>query len=311
MNVKGINPDHLRRVQQYVLDVIAGSASQNEAANKLGISPSHLINFRDGHWKAVSRKMFNKLAGLAGVNNWGTYQTENLLLATSVAAAAQDESRMLALVGFTGSGKTHALRLYGMRTRNAYYMLAHSEMNKKMFLTAMLKALGVRIEEAGHTVGLMLDAVVRKLQAETQPLLIIDDAGKLTDSNLRIIQIIYDRTEGHAGILLAGTEYLEESLTKKARANKMGFRELRRRIAWWEQMGPLTRKDVGMICQANGIEDKGAMAWLYSNCRDFGTLRNMITNALRYAETHDTEVTRDLLETLNAKRKWYEAPALV
>lgn len=305
MNTKTISKDMLTAVQEYVQQRIETAGSQNEAARQLGISGAHIINFRDGNWDKISTRQLNQVAALAGIGSWAQCRTRNLTIALSLLSQAQEYSRMLALVGFTGSGKTHALRLYARKTPQAYYVLADSEMNKKRFLTAILRATGVRPDDAGVTTGEMLDAICRKLTGEESPLLIVDDAGKLSDSLMRIIQIIYDRTEERCGIFLAGTEYLKESIDSKAMRNKMGFRELKRRVAYWEEMNAVTKEDVRAICEANGVTDRSAWAYLYSNVSDFGTLKNMIQNAKDVAMETGAEITRDMLAEMNGSRMWH------
>jgi DNA transposition AAA+ family ATPase len=303
MVTKGISNEMLGAVQEYVQQRIQTAGSQNEAARQMGISGAHIINFREGHWDKISQRQFNTIAHLAGINSWRDVKTANLSIATGLLAQAQSRSRMLALSGYTGAGKTHAMRLYARKTPQAYYVLADAEMNKRRFLNAILQAIGVRPDDAGNNIGEALDAIARKLNREDSPLLMIDDAGKLTDSLLRIIQIIYDRTEGRAGIVLAGTEYLKESIEAKARRNVMGFRELKRRVAYWEEMSSISKVDVRGICEANGITDASAIAYLASNVSDFGTLREMVLNALDMAD--GGEVTREVLAALYAGREWY------
>lgn len=307
MKINNIDKKLLNAVQEYVQEKIATAGSQNEAARQLNMTAAHLINFRDANWGKISLKKFNQVAALVGYSGWRTCETENLIVATSLADQAQQHARMIALTGYTGSGKTSALKLYARKTPQAYYVLCDAEMNKKRFLFAILQAIGVRSDDAGSNVGEMIDAVCRKLNGEASPLLILDDSGKLSDSLLRIIQIIYDRTEGQAGILLAGTEYLKESIDHKARKNRMGFRELKRRVAYWEEMTSMTKTDVVNICTTNGITDKTAIGYLYSNVSDFGTLRNMIQNAKDLSADTGEEITRAMLAEMNNTRTWYNS----
>jgi DNA transposition AAA+ family ATPase len=230
--------------------------------------------------------------------------TINFGLAINLLQNAQTYSRFLALTGATGNGKTHALKLYARRNANAYYVLCDSEMSKKRFMQAILQAIGVRPDDAGTNNGEMLAAIVRKLNSDNSPLLILDDAGKLNDSMLRVIQIIYDRTENHAGLVIAGTEYLAESVEKKARRNVMGFRELRRRVAYWESLEGISAEDVKSICEKNEVTDEGVIKYLVSNCHDFGTIRNMITNLKAMAKALGQPMSRDMLVNMNSNRRW-------
>ena len=307
MKVTGIKSEVLESVQKYVQDYIAISASQNEAAAGLDLSSAHIINYREGNWDKISEKEFWRIAAMAGVTDWQDCATQNFGIAMGLLRAAQEDSRMLGLEGFTGSGKTHALRMYARKNASAYYILADAEMNKKRFLSAILRAIRVKADDWGGNSSEMIETICRKLSAESRPVLIIDDAGKLSDPLIRMIQIIYDRTEGRAGIVIAGTEYLRTMVDKKARRNTMGYREFRRRIAWWERMEEPTKNDIREVCKVNGVTDPEAISFFQKAIADFGTLRNMVTNARKKAEQTGLSVTRELVSGLYAKRDFYIA----
>lgn len=309
MNTSKIKAEILQKVQDYVIKKIEIAGSQNEAAKQLGISPAHLINFRKGDWEKVSQKGFNQMLALAGLSGWKPVMTDNLKIAYAILQEAQDNSRFLVLTGATGFGKTTTCRLYADKTSKAYYLHADSEMNKSRFLLGICQAVGVSSNDAGTNSGQRLNAICNKLNSEEKPLLIVDDAGKLSDTNLRMMQIIYDRTEGRAGILLAGTEFLKKNIDKKARQDKMGFRELRRRVAYWQELETIPMRDVRAICEQNGIIDTQAIKYLTNSCKDFGTLKNMITNALKLSEKEKVSVTRELLTQMNGNRDWWQGAA--
>lgn len=302
----GVPAAQLDAVQAYVREQIEKATSQNEAARLLGISPAHLINFREGRWENISEKLFRQIAAKARVGaGWSVGLTANLTISTNLLGEAKRYSRMFALVGYTGSGKTEALQLFCRKQPASYYVLCDSEMTKRLFLMAIVRACGLRLGDMGLTAGEMIDAICQKLNTDNHPLLCLDDVGKLSDSVLRLIQIIYDRTERRCGIVLAGTEYLRESFERKARLNKPGFRELRRRIAFWEEMQPITPKDLAAICDANGVTDSSAIQYLFRNVADYGTLRNLVEIASQRAAEENTIVTRELLAELVGAREIY------
>lgn len=298
MEISTIHPNLLAQVQVGVQAKIARAASQKEAASQLGISDAHLINFREGNWDKISRNAFNRLLPKLHISSWRTYETENLKLASNILMGAKEEKHMTGLVGKTGLGKTHSLRTFCESMPQAYYVLCDMEMNKRRFLGTIASAVGVRSDEASENSGLLIEAIVAKLITDGDALLVLDDAGKLNDTNLRLVQIIYDRTEGHAGIVLAGTEYLRESLDKKAARNRMGFRELRRRITYWQELREVSMRDVRNICNGNGIEDDGAIQLLHKLCKEFGTLRSMITKVVEAADKSQRAASRDLVASL-------------
>ncbi len=302
-------------VQKYVLRKIELSGSQRAAAAMLGISDAHLINFKDAKWHAIGRRTFNRVVALAGLEGWSTRSTTGFYTVANVADEAQAGARMLALVGYTGAGKTHALRQYANVNRNAYYLLTTALMSRLAFAEALARACGVREADMGVTPRTIIEAVISKLNTVEQPLIILDDFGKVTDDIVRMVQIIYDATEGNCGILLGGTEHLEVKIAAKVKRDTMGFREFSRRIAWWQSMPVLSRDDVAMVCAANGIDDKGAQGYLFTECKDLGTLRNQITNALTLAENQTPagkdamQVTRELLAHMNQGRRFHKHAA--
>ena len=311
--MKLTNQDHKQAeaIVKYVAQKISLAGSQAEAARMLAVSDSHLISLRDGKWENISRRLFNKMVGLAGLSSWATQITQGFERVAAVADEAQGGARMIALCGFTGAGKTHALREYADANPNCYYLLTTALMSRLAFAEALARACGVREADMGVTPRTIIEAVIDKLNRVDQPLVILDDFGKVTDDIVRMVQIIYDATEGNAGILLSGTEHLEVKIAAKVKRDTMGFREFSRRIAWWQTMPVVSRGDVATIAVANGIADRGAHDYLYQQCRDLGTLRNQCQNAVAFAEkvaaTEKTTppITRELLAHMNVGRRFH------
>lgn len=259
--------------------------SQNRTAKMIGVSPAHLSNILAGpsKWKLVSKEMWNRVHKFFArdVDEWPIFQTKNFNTIINLCLDAQSNSRMLAISAYTGAGKTTALEHYSKSKPNAYYVLGNFMMGKKDFVMAIQKALGI---EQGSKIIDMIGAIINRLNQMDNPVLIIDDAGKLRDSNFRILQIIYDETERKAGLVLGGTEYLKEYIDKMSQKNKMGFRELRRRIGYWQALYPITPNMVAEICGHHGISDKNAMRFIAREATNYGALRELITNAKRISE---------------------------
>jgi len=176
-------------------------------------------------------------------------------------------------------------------------------MQRKDFLRGIQRSMGL---DVGGTVADMCYAITDALKRKDNPLLIIDDAGKLTDANYRLLQVIYDETEHHAGLVLSGTEYLKQYIDQMASKNKMGFRELRRRIAYWLPLEPASFRVIAAICHDHGITDEDAIRYISRNATDYGTLRNLITNALKATE-QPADITVDVLSDLTMGDKDYES----
>ena len=281
--------------------------SQNQVARKMGIAPATLSNMLNGKWNLISEDMLRKVKSYYRLDDtWQIRRTQNLNAIVELCRDAQENHRMLGIAGYTGAGKTTALRHYAGNNMNVFYTHAHFHFQKKDLLRSIQQCMGLN---EGGSVNDHIQAIVQKLNTVNNPLLIIDDAGKLNDANFRIIQVIYDATEFNAGIILGGTEYLKEYIDKMASKNKMGFRELRRRIAYWQPLFSPSPDVVARICQDFGIEDKNAIEFVISRGVDYGTIRNIITNARRKAEQGEGKINRELLASLNIGEDDYQAIA--
>jgi DNA transposition AAA+ family ATPase len=303
MDITKFNKQQLIKMQSTVQKHIEGFPSLTMAAEDLGVNKSTLGFIRDGDFGNVGEATFLKVQEKLGLSKreWGNYATSNFTAAVTMAKQTQESQHMAGLVGFTGAGKTHGLSMLAQKERNVYYALADTEMTKLDFLRELCKALGITRYEI-YTRTEMRNAIVRKLKEEQQALLIIDDCGKLSDANLRIIQIIYDRTEFQCGILLAGMPFLKISIERKAEKNVNGFKELSRRIAYWEEMKRIPARDIRLVCESNGITDESAIHYFTRECQDYGTLRNMINNAHKASLKFKEPISAELLSKMNKNR---------
>jgi DNA transposition AAA+ family ATPase len=295
------SPKILEAVMIAVNEKIKNTGSSSAAAASLGVNPGTVTFLKNGDWKNVSDEVFTKVQKSLHLNEWRTFQTTNFSIAATVAKSTKDDARMVALVGYTGAGKTHSLSTYAKKSKDVFYLLADTEMTKLDFLKEIGKACGIN-NLYQYSKNELIRKIVSTLVNTGSALLIIDDSGKLSDANLRLIQVIYDRTEFRCGILLAGTHYLKTSIDRKAAKDVKGFQELKRRIAYTEVMKEIAIDDVRTICVGVGIEDESAIIYLHRECKDFGTLRNQINNVLKLSAKRGEPVTNELLAKMNMGR---------
>lgn len=284
---KAIRDEIIRRLESGI--------SQRSLAVQLKTSEATIDNIKNNRWNnKISDRMINKLRNQLRIDSWGLRDTYNFRVVKKVCEDARTNSRFMAISGFTGGGKTTAALHYANNTTNAYYLLATAIDTRKTFVRKIQQSLGI---SEGQGIQQMLLAAITKMQSLSQPVLIIDDAGKLNDSCLRLIQIIYDNTEFSAGIVLMGTEYLKRLIDMKSKNNTMGFRELRRRISYWQPLRRPSKQVIKTICEDHGITDAPSIKFIADRAEDYGTLRNLIENAVRAAEAAGGEpVSRELLE---------------
>lgn len=292
------------KIQESVTAALEVSGqSQNKLAAQIGISAATVINIKRGNWELVSDAMIARIKSFFRLDSWGVRNTPNYTTVTNLCEDARDNKRFLAIAAFTGAGKTTALRIFSQKNAEAYYVLGTVLHTKRTFLADIQRAMGI---SEGSSIHDMMGAIIRKLNTGTAPLLIVDDAGKLSHVCLRLLQIIYDSTEFSAGVVIAGTEYLKTEIDRAARRNVMGFAELKRRIAYWQPLRRPTKDVVYHICEDFGIADPTAQKYIYENAKDYGTLRNMVLNAISAADKAEMPVTREVLVDLHVGDFQYE-----
>ncbi len=280
--------------QQQITERVKTLIEQNtqaKIAKQLGISEGYVNYIKNGKWESISDALTNRLKVHFRLDGWKTLATPNYLTMKNLYADVKVHHRFIGISAFTGAGKTTAFMKFTSEDPEGYYVLGDVLMNQVSFLQAIQQAIGI---SDGSTKAALMKAIVERLLSEDNPVIVIDDAGKLSDACFRLLQVIYDRTEGNVGFIIAGTEYLKRNLDRGAQKDKMGFRELKRRIAYWQPLHRPKDNIVAEICQKYNITDKKVLAWICKKTEDYGTLRNIIENLLRAADGDGQAVTMEI-----------------
>lgn len=260
--------------------------SQAMLAEMIGVSAATINVVVNNKWvqsNLVSDDMWRKLHGYLRddlpKSNWKVIATKNFRAIQELCAETQEVPRMVAVHGPTGAGKTVSLRQYSSRTPGAYYILCDVLMTQKSFLVAIAKGMGLQV---GGTKEIIMAAICDRLNEGGQ-LLILDDFGKVADRVYRMLQLIFDRTEDRAGIIIAGVSYMRNYIADSADKDKMGFKEMKRRIQFWMPVKPPTKDEVVALCETNGLSDSGAIGEVVKMITNFADVNTIITQAKRRA----------------------------
>lgn len=292
-----------KEIQQAIENALLHT-SQAQLARQIGVSDATIINIKRGEWHNISDAMQARMRNHFKIDNWQVRNTHNFSAIYKLIEDAKDNKRMLAVAGYTGAGKTTALRHFANNNPETYYVLATVMHTRRTFLESICRSMGISIP---FRMDVILTAIVEKMTTAKNTVLLIDDAGKLSHTCLRLIQVIYDQTENSAGIVLAGTEFLKEELERGSRRNAQGFRELKRRIAYWQPLRRPTVQIVATIAKDYGIEDASVIDYIYRNAKDYGTLRNLILNAEKVRVQQGVPITREVVSSLHVGDMQYES----
>lgn len=275
------------RLKQYS----AQKGSNNKAANAIGVSPAIVSNMLTGKWELIAEAMWRRVAAQIGYKRkeWITVETTVYKRAMQVLQDAQEESACFAVVAEAGSGKSLALKAYEEENPETYVLSCSEYWNKKQFLMELLRVMGKAAD--GLTVGEMMEDAIRELKSKDYPLLVLDEADKLSDNVLYFFITLYNRLEDQCGIVLMATSFLQKRIEKGYRTNRRGYRELYSRVGRkFVRLGDTTDNDIAEVCMANGITDKAMIRTVVKECDgDLRRVRRMVMGAKKQLAKQDVE----------------------
>lgn len=249
--------------------------SQKRAATSLvGVSPATVTQIVTGKWELINEKMWRSIAAQIGVKQtrWNIVETRNYRALSDIFADAQENALVLAVCGEAGTGKSLTAAHYGAENPNVYVLACSEYWNRKTFLRELLRVMGKN--PAGDTVGDMVDDVVMALKRRENPLIILDEADKLSDQVMFFFITFYNKLEDYCGIVLMATDYLEKKVRRGLRLNKKGYKEIYSRIGRrFVAMPGLSATDIADVCRANGVEGLREIETVKKDCE--GDLRRV------------------------------------
>lgn len=251
-----INVEQKQQIKNALIAYIEQKGSQNKASKTIGVSGATLSQIVNSNWENIADEMWRKVSAQIGSkdNEWLTVRTRDFQLLEHLLTDAQEHSNVYGICGDAGSGKTEALKAYEKDNKNVFRMSCNEFWNRKYFLAELLSAMGR--DYSGLTVAEMMGEAVRVLKSAEQPLLILDEADKLTDQVLYFFITLYNHLEDHCGIILIATDHLEKRIKRGLKLNKKGYKEIYSRIGRkFIELKGVGSSDIQQICIANGIED--------------------------------------------------------
>lgn len=250
--------------------------SQNKLAETIGVSNGTISNIVNEVWERLNESMLLKIRSFFNTKDWTIIETHNFLTVKNACNEAREFKKMISVIGYSGAGKTTALQHYYQKNANTYLVTCGRAMRTKQLLSEVLKSLGVNYLASDYE---MVRMIIDELNKKESPLLIIDEASKLSPNALMYLQDIWDGIEDNGGIVIAGVEYLINNIKKGAEKNKMGMPEFYGRVSKWIYLQLPEKKEVEAICINNGLTDKDLIKSML-RIGSFRLMRNVINNHL-------------------------------
>lgn len=256
--MKGLTTEMKEQVRSALIAYRSNYPTLNRAAESLqGVSSATVSQLCNGKYELISDEMFVRIATQIGFafDSWNLHEGKTFKEITFTLSDAQAYKNVTWVVGDAGCGKTTAAIEYRRTHRNVFYILCSEDMRRSDFVREIAKQVGAPTD----TTNLrdMLENAISMISFLSNPLLVFDEGDKLTDSVFNYFISIYNRLEGHSGIVFLSTDYIKRRMEAGLRYNKKGYKEINSRIGRrFFDVSPTEENDIYAICQANNLTDR-------------------------------------------------------
>ena len=233
--------------------------SRNKAAGSLkGVSSGTMSNILNGKYDSIGDEMWRNIASQVGgldVTGWRIVETGAYQEITAVLADAQQWRNVTWITGEAGCGKSTAAREYLQGHRETFYILCSEDMKRADFVREIARTAGIRTE--GCNIREMWCLILDGLIQMDRPLLVFDEADKLTEPVFHYFISLYNKLEERCGVVFLSTDYIVKRVTNGLRYRKPGYKEFYSRIGRkFYGLEPADAGDVYVICTANGVTER-------------------------------------------------------
>ena len=267
--MKGLTTEMKEQVRSALIAYRSNYPTLNRAAESLqGVSSATVSQLCNGKYELISEEMFIRIASQIGFafDSWTLHEGKTFKEITFTLSDAQAYKNVTWIVGDAGCGKTTAAIEYRRTHRNVFYILCSEDMRRSDFVREIAKQVGAPTD----TTNLrdMLENAISMISFLGNPLLIFDEGDKLTDSVFNYFISIYNRLEGHSGIIFLSTDYIKRRMEAGLRYNKKGYKEINSRIGRrFFDVSPTEQNDIYAICQANNLTDRADIEEVLKDAR--------------------------------------------
>lgn len=208
---------------------------------------------------------------------FNTYNFEEI---QKVCKYAHTNSLLIGINGYTGAGKTTALKYYTKKENYVLYILRTVSMNTRSFYTDILLELNPNANIYVKTNIIIKQIIFLINNSENKLLLIIDDSGKFSPTDLEFLHELRESTQENLGIILAGVDYYFIKMRDWKDKDVKGVAELMRRIFGVITLERPTKQEVKEISNAFNIFDENTINKWCKMIDNFGRLFFLIKRYL-------------------------------
>lgn len=249
---------HKDEIRDLLQEYVSRFPSQNRAANTLvGVSAGTLSTIINGKYETISDEMFVKIKSQIAprkADDWQLCETMLYKELNTLLEDAQLYQNVAWAVSPAGSGKSTTANDYAARHENAFLISCSEDMKRGDFIRELARVIGVNVSDM--SLRFALERVTKYLLTLENPLLIFDEGDKIPDVVFYYFITIYNRLEGHCGIIFMSTNYIKRRMEVGLSYNKKGYDEIHSRICRkFIDLTPANSYEVAAVARANGIAD--------------------------------------------------------
>jgi hypothetical protein len=194
---------------------------------------------------------------------------------------------MVGVLGDTGNGKTNALKFFSQNRTNVYYVRGAKSMTPKSFFNHILEVLGIANRYSDANVYNIIRSIGYYLNSFQGPvLLILDEAGRLSDTILMHCHDLRNETNENVGIVFASPHHLKVSLERLIKANVRGISELYGRFELWIEVDAPSIDEQAEYCMHRGVKSEALIEALIAENQSFRRLVSKVKNLGKKAIRH-------------------------
>ena len=242
------------------------------AAGKNTFGTKAIQAILDGNSDHLSDEVWYNVKNVVCKNTTdGLLQTADCQKQIKIYNHARSNQLMMGITADTGMGKTFVSQAIAL-VENTFLVEVDLSTTPRAFINNLLRDMGIWFD---GSLADKLDRIAKEINKLNEPLLIIDEAGKISDSLMLCLHTLRDRTKDRCGIVLIGMPELKNRLIWGKEKGKKGYAEFFRRVNHWEELKGLQDKEIAMVLERSGVTDPDTQKE-FRKCKQFGDLVNAI-----------------------------------
>lgn len=264
-----MNTEAKLQIKNDLYQFVKQVGSQNAASKvMLNVSNATISNILADKWNNIADSMWLSISKQIAKDDDGwiiLHDTKRMRQLQTIYSDAQLYNEVFCVVAQEGSGKTVPASVYASVNENVFLMKCGEHLNRKTFLSELLQTMGK--DSGGRTVYEMMGMLLETILRRERPVIIFDEADKLSDQLLYFFITIYNETEDKCGIVLQATDHLQKRIEKGVRLNKKGFKEMFSRMGRrFLTLPGNSHNELKRIAEINGVYEEDKQIMIANDC---------------------------------------------